>query len=496
MTPWPKKPFVYELNTWLWLDSLSRIHNRPITLENIPDSVLDELSSYHVDAIWLMGIWHHSPAGRNSALKYADQYKYALSDLVSNDIVGSPYAVGSYQPDEHFGGRHGLATFRENLRARGMKLLLDFVPNHVATDHAWVRVHPDYMVMGTPKDLERRPDDFFATQDITGKHIVVAHGKDPYFPGWIDTAQVNAYSPGLRKASLQTLLDIASQCDGVRCDMAMLMLNEVFGHTWRGCVDKAPKTEYWADIIPHVKAQYPDFLFMAEVYWDMEARLQTLGFDYCYDKRLYDRLRDNKIAEVRTHMIAAIGFQNRLVRFIENHDEHRAAESFGIDRQYPAAVVACTLPGATLLHEGQFIGRRIKLPVQIGRQPQERPNADLKSFYLKLLAETRANIYHEGEWMGFNVAAGKENGTHNNLLSYGWRQGNDYRLIVVNLSDAQSQGHVQLGGWPEVGGCNWILNDVLSGDHYPRQGNGMTGLGLYVDLRPYQSHLFSFTEVR
>lgn len=497
MTPWPKKPFIYEINTWVWLDSLSRTYNWPVTLENVPDKVIEELTGYGVDAVWLMGIWHRSPAARSSALKYAAQYKPALPDMTYEDIIGSPYAVGSYVVDENFGGRHGLAIFRERLAQHGLKLILDFVPNHVATDHAWVRVHPDYMVLGTPKDLEKRSTDFFAARDATGKSIVVAHGRDPYFPGWIDTAQINAFSPSARHAITTTLIDIAGQCDGVRCDMAMLMVSDIFARTWTGHISAPPKTEFWQEIIPQVKATSSDFLFMAEVYWDLEAHLQYLGFDFTYDKRLYDRLRESKSVDTRAHLIAPIDYQKRLVRFIENHDELRAADALGVDRSHPAAVMVCTLPGATLLHDGQFVGRQVKLPVQLGRQPYEPPNEDLKAFYHLILSETRAPIYQTGDWWLFTVTAGKTNGTHENLIAYGWKQGDDRRLIVVNLSAKAAQGHVELeDGWPEVGDADWHLTDVLNGDRYVRKGDLLENLGLYIDLPAYGSHIFHFERTR
>ncbi len=490
MTAWPKKPFIYEINTWVWLDTLSRTYNNPMTLENVPDEVLDELSSYNVDAIWLMGIWTRSHGSRASALKYANQYKSALPDLTQNDISGSPYAIGSYQPEEFFGGRHGLAVFRERLKQRGMRLMLDFVPNHVAYDHAWIRVHPDYMILGSPQDIERQPDNFFTARDATGKKLVVGHGRDPYFPGWVDTAQVNAFHPDLRQAALNTLLDIASQADGVRCDMAMLMLNDIFSQTWKGLVGSPPPTEYWQTIIPQVKAAYPDFIFMAEVYWDMEARLQGLGFDLTYDKRLYDRIRENNSGSIRAHLGASLDYQRHLVRFIENHDEHRAADSLGIERSQPAAVLICTLPGGTLLYDGQFVGRKVKLPVQLGRQPNEKPDEDLKAFYLKLLAETRGSVYQDGDWVMFTITAGKDNGTQDNLIAYGWKAGDEHRLVVINMSGTQSQGHVQMSAWPEIGQSNWHMQDVMNGDDYIRAGDTMGQVGLYVDLKPYQSHLF------
>jgi hypothetical protein len=486
------KPFIYQINTWVWLDQLSRDFNWPVTLENVPDRVLDELASYHIDMVWLMGVWYRSPAGRASALKYAAQYKPALPDLTYDDIIGSPYAVGAYHVDENLGGRHGLAQFRQRLRERGIGLLLDFVPNHVATDHAWVRVHPEYLMLGTPKDLEKQPGNFFSARDATGKTIVVAHGRDPYFPGWIDTAQINAFSPGARKATLTALLDIAEQCDGVRCDMAMLLVNEVFARTWNGYVNTPPETEFWDDIIPHVRAAYPDFLFVAEVYWDMEARLQLLGFDFTYDKRLYDRVTGGATREARNHLLAPIAFQKKLVRFLENHDEQRAAETLGLRRERPAAVLICTLPGATLLHEGQFTGRRVKLPVQLGRRPYEPPHDDLKAFYLKLLEETRAPIYQNGDWHLCPLKPGKENGTHENLIAYGWHSGDERRLIVVNLTEVRSQAHVGLEAWPEIAENDWHLVDTLNGDRYLRKGELLDDLGLYVDLPPCESHIFHF----
>lgn len=492
---WPKKPFIYQINTYVWLNTLSRSYNKPITLENVPDKILDELASYNVDVVWLMGVWQRSPAARASAHNYLHEYRGALPDLTPEDVPGSPYAVGSYQVDDHFGGRTGLALFRQRLRKRGMQLILDFVPNHVSTDHAWIQTHPEYMITGNAKDLKERPSDFFKTKDALGKEMVVAHGRDPYFPGWIDTAQLNAFNPGLRKAVLTTLLDIANQCDGVRCDMAMLMLNEVFSRTWGSHAFEKPNTEFWTDIIPHVKKQYPQFQFIAEVYWDLEAMLQSLGFDYCYDKRLYDRIRDDKWSEIRAHLVAPIEFQSKLVRFIENHDEQRAASAIGIPREYAAAVLICTLPGATLLHDGQFVGRKVKLPVQLGRQPDEIPDNDLKAYYLKLLDETRNPLYQDGEWRLFHAHAGKHDGSHHNLIVYGWRSKEDMCVIAVNMSEHRSTANIPLKDWSELSGANWLLTDVIDGGgRYERSGALLHDPGLYVDLQAYQAHVFHFTK--
>lgn len=498
MIAWPIKPVIYQINTWVWLSTLSRNYDRQITLHNIPDEVINEIVEYGFDALWLMGIWMRSPLGAQNAQNYAHEYRPVLPDLTPDDIVGSAYAVYDYQVEPRLGGRDGLAVLRQRLHERGLRLLLDYVPNHVALDHRWVRENPGYLMQGTPKDLKRRQSDFYAAVDQWGRHLVMAHGRDPYFPGWSDTVQVNAFSPEYRQVALQTLLDIGAQCDGVRCDMAMLMVNHIFARTWYGhyTEEEMPTTEFWDDIIPQVKAAYPEFLFIAEVYWNMEFELQRLGFDYTYDKVLYDRLIGSSPRDVRVHLIADIEYQRRLVRFIENHDEPRAYSTLGGEKSRPAATIICTLPGATLLHDGQFVGRRAKLPVQIGRQPEEVADEALLAFYRRLLKETRAQIYQTGKWRLLNVfPAWSSNPTYDNLVAHGWNEDNDFRLIVVNLTGVRSQALVNLSAWHNLAKHDWKLHDTLNGHSYNRAGDDMIHPGLYVDLEAYESHIFRFERV-
>ncbi len=264
-------------------------------------------------------------------------------------------------------GPEGLAAARAELERRGVKLLLDFVPNHVAPDHPWTQEHPEYFVAG---------DD--------GEPF--AHGRDPYFAPWADTLQLNAFSMPLRRAAADTLLSIAAQCDGVRCDMAMLLLNRVFAQTWGERVGWAPPGEYWTDVIGAVRAEHPGFVFMAEAYWDLEYELQRLGFDFCYDKRLYDHLVARDVGALRGHVGGDPAYLQRLTRFIENHDEPRAAATFGPEQERAAAVVVATLPGAVLWYEGQFDGRRVRPPVFLARRPQEPVDAALRAFYECLVA--------------------------------------------------------------------------------------------------------------
>jgi glycosidase len=288
-----RNPFVYEINTWVWLTDLSQQYGRALSLGNLPPECIDQITVWHPDAVWLMGVWERSPLGREVARNHPGlqfEFQRALPDFVPDDIVGSPYAVHRYTVDSNLGSADDLAAFRARLRERDIALILDYVPNHVAVDHHWTTDCPDCLLRGSQADLDARPSSYYTVPE---NGAVIAHGRDPYFPAWTDTAQVNAFSSEGRRGALQTVLDIANQCDGVRCDMAMLLVSRVFAQTWN--IADMPATEFWNDVIPQVKKEHPHFTFMAEVYWDMEADMQALGFDYTYDKRLYDRLLHDPI---------------------------------------------------------------------------------------------------------------------------------------------------------------------------------------------------------
>ncbi len=494
MTQWPQKPFIYEINTAVWLTELSRQFNKPITLKNVPDAVLDQLATLNVDTIWLMGVWQRSPAVRASALNYQHEYRPVLNDLTEADVIGSAYAIGAYVVDERLGGPDALASIRKRLRKRGLKLVLDYVPNHVAVDHPWVTQNPEYMIQGTPEELMAYPDRFFPIEQPDGEILITGHGRDPYFPGWIDTAQVNVFSLQYREVVRDILLDIASQCDGIRCDMAMLVTNDIFQQTWgQHMQHPVPATEFWDDMIPAVKAKYPDCKFIAEVYWDMEYTMLQQGFDFTYDKTLYDRLIEGNPQKIREHLWADVAYQMRQMRFIENHDEPRAASSLGVERSRPAAVLVATLPGGVLLHDGQFSGRRIKLPVQINRQPEETPHLSLQALYRELLAETQHPIYQHGEWRTFGLKwplGGTD--TTQNLIAYGWQLNDEFRLIVVNMTYVWSQAVVDLSAWGDLAQSRWGLRDVLRGTYRFVEGKQLVDVGLEVALEGYEAMVLRF----
>lgn len=494
----PDKPYIYEINTRVWLTSLSRKYQKTITLANIPTEELDIIASLGMNTVWMMGAWQRSPAARRSALNYVHEYRPALPDMTDEDVSGSPYAIYRYEVDHDMGGRRGMASLRERLAKRGLSLMLDFVPNHMSTDSPWITNYPGFFVQGTPGDYRRDNFGVFRTKDVWARTVYVCRGRDPYFAPWIDTAQINAFSLDLRQYVTETLLDIADQCDGVRCDMAMLMTNRVFEQTWSHYVTDMPDTEYWRDIIPAVKDHYPDFIFAAEVYWDMEYDLIQQGFDYTYDKRLYDRVLEGDTEKIRVHLLADPQFQKSMVRFLENHDEPRAADTLGIDRQVGAAVLTFTLPGALLLFDGQLTGSKVKLPVQLGRAPDEPEHDGLLTFYLKLFDELQSEIYSVGDWSLLDMRPAWEGyATSGNLIAHGWQHpdSDEYRVIVVNMTNKPSQGIVDLSAWRGLQAGDWALYDVITEHVYERNGTDIQEGGLYVELGAYGFHLLRFVYI-
>ena len=281
-------------------------------------------------------------------------------------MIGSPYCVRDYVADDRFGGPEALASARRQLAERGLGLILDYVPNHVAPDHPWLTERRACFLAGTDEDLA-------AASGCVHPHRRRSRrkGARPVFAPWPDVVQLNAFSPVLRDAVAETLIGIGGQCDGLRCDMAMLMTNEVFARTWGERGGPTPAEDYWPPLIGRLKQAHPDFLLMAEVYWDMEWTLQQQGFDLCYDKRLYDRLVHDPPDSVRGHLQADSTYQERLIRFIENHDEPRAAATFEPAKARAAAVAFSTLQGARLFHDGQLEGFRTRTPCSSAADPMK-----------------------------------------------------------------------------------------------------------------------------
>ena len=457
----PANPALYQINTRVWLTELSDRVGRPATLDDIPDVELDRLAE-NFDWVWLLSVWQTGPAAQRVSRSNAEwraEFQETLPDLREEDVAGSGFAINGYTVHRDLGGDAALARLRKRLRTRGLRLMLDFVPNHMAPDHAWVERHADYFVHGSESDLANAPQNYCRVQTAEGTRVL-AYGRDPYFSGWPDTLQLDYGNPALQEAMIAELLRIAGQCDGVRCDMAMLVLPEVFERTWGM---KAPL--FWPTAIRRVRERVPGFCFMAEVYWDLEWTLHQQGFDYAYDKRLYDRLRDGHPRPVREHFHAGLDFQSKLARFLENHDEPRAAATFPADVHQAAAVITFLSPGLRFFHQGQLEGRRKRISPHLCRGPAEAADQELQQFYDRLLAILRQPVVREGHWQLLECApAWDDNWTSDCFLAFAWHGRDDARLlVVVNYAPNQSQCHARLAPIAsQQSSRSWHATDRLS----------------------------------
>ncbi len=486
MTAWRPQPVVLEVPAWPWLAGLGAGPARPLSLAEVPAAEIDRLADGH-DAVWLMGVWERSPAARRVAREHpelAAEFRRALADLAPADVVGSPYAVHRYRVDPALGGDAGLDVFRRRLAARGLPLLLDFVPNHLALDHPWVAAHPERFVHGAERDLRREPHNWF--RGAPGGPVL-AHGRDPWFDGWSDTVQLDVRRPDTRAALTAALDAVAGRCDGVRCDMAMLVESAIFTRTWGGCVEP-PGAELWAEAIAAVRRRHPGFLLLAEAYWDREAALQAAGFDFTYDKRFYDRLRAADGAAARARLAAGPAPAARMAHFVENHDEERAVVAFGRAGSRAAATAALAAPGLRLTQWGQAEGAEVRLPVQLGRRPAEPPDPGLADFHRRLLAALAAPVFHEGRWEApAPAAAWPGNPSHERLVAHLWTLGEERRLAVANLGRDPAQCRLPL---ELPAAAAWRLDDALGPARYTRPAGELAAPGLYLALPAHGCHLF------
>ena len=484
----PRYPTLFQLNIRVRLRGLEAALGRPATLDDIPDADLDQLRAQGFNWLYLLGVWSTGTAGREASRSNRDwrpDFEALLPGLEERDICGSSFAVTAYAVPAAMGGNAALQRLRGRLSQRGLRLMLDFVPNHTALDHPWVRDRPDLFVHGDRALLDRDPANYILVQTAQGP-AVLAHGRDPYFPGWPDTLQLDYGNPATRDAMRAELLTAAAACDGLRCDMAMLVLPDVFQHTWGMATEP-----FWPGAIATVRQHNSGFVLMAEVYWGLEGVLLQQGFDLAYDKTLYDLAAGRNGRGVRDHLRAGLDHQRHLVRFLENHDEPRAAAAFPWDVHQAAAVLTYLTPGLRFFHAGQAEGRRVRASIHLNRIAAEEADAAVSGFYRRLLDLLRHPVLRDGTWRLLEPCeAWQGNPTWDGFVPFAWEGDGERLLGVVSFQPTQGQCYVRLP-FTDLAGGSYDLRDLLGPSRYTRGGDDLLGQGLYLDLPAWGFHLFS-----
>ena len=486
-----KNPVLYEINTRVWIKRFGK----DIKLSEIPDEYFKDLADKGINIVWMMGVWETTPQIIEKCClspELVTAYNKSLNKWKREDIIGSPYSINDYQINPDLGSLTDLKLLRDQLSKFQIKLFLDFIPNHFSAASKLIDKKPELFLSGDEELLNYDPVTFF--KPGPDKDEIFAHGRDPFFPAWSDTIQLNYYNPETRKFMINKLLNLTEICDGVRCDMSILQLNNIFTNTWSGVLNKLdypkPKTEFWKEAIAKVKSQNPDFTFIAEAYWDLEFDLQQQGFDYTYDKRLTERLASDDIFGAKTHLDADIIYQEKSVRFLENHDEKRAVSSFGKQKSLAAATIMSTVPGMKFYYDGQFEGKRIKLPLQLGFEPEERKSHTVMNYYNQLLQVIQNDVFKYGVFNKLDpISAGGNNHSFEHFFCWQWTYKRELWIVITNYSETTSQCRIKFDIFLDANKIE--LFDHLAGISYTRNVDEIKSQGLYVELKGYRSHIFS-----
>lgn len=491
MEPLRLHPHMIQLDTLTWLMQMHRQSALKVRLIDVPNHEWEELRSRGFDLIWLMGIWERSTEARRKSLEqpWIQDYLRELSETSQEVVEASPYAVKSYSPDSRIATFSELKIVRERMNEFGLRLILDFVPNHTATDHEWIQTDPDlYVRTEMNQGTSERFDGFFT------QHHKVAFGKDPHLDPWTDTAQLDYRLLKTHQKMTDTLLEISQYCDGVRCDMAMLVCNDVFSKTWSEIPSSGVESvgEFWTGAIKRVQDQHQHFILIGEVYWGLESRLVEFGFDYCYDKGFYDALRSAN-PQILSQLIAIMEETRKThgLRFTENHDEERAVSIFGRNKSLAAAVIVWTLPGLRFLQAGQEHGFKYRKPVQILIGKNESIDAECKLFYEKLLSFSDDSVLHQASFSVLQPqSVDREDQTYLNLLAWSWSREKQWSVVVINYSE-----EVAVARLPMKLKTRYTTTEILDyvdGSLYNRDVDQMISPGMFIKLNPWQVHLFSF----
>ncbi len=484
---WPADPVIYELNTAAWLHDVGSRAGATTTLADVPAGGVgpgDAAGRRRRVADGRVGAQPgRRPAGaRVGRAGGVVPRRAARPRRRRRDRLGvlHPPLRGRRPLRRSRGPRRGPGRARPSVACGCSSTSC---PTTSPPTTRWLTEHPEYFVQGTADDLAARSGGFLAVGDA-----VIARGRDPYFPPWPDVAQLNAFAPGLRQAAADTLIDIAEQADGVRCDMAMLLLNDVFARTWGERAGAVPEHEYWTEVIGAVRAAHPRLRVrrrgvLGPGVGPPAARLRLLLRQAALrppDPRRTRRRFAATSTPTSTTSAAWCASSRTTTSRVPPPSSPPAQER-------AAAVAIATLPGATLWHEGQFEGWRVRLPVFLGRRPDEPIDEELRALPPRLIAAAADAAPRRLGAVRARPAGPRTAATTSSWPGRGPTTTSD-RSSSINFADAPASARIHLP-WDDLAGRTWRLDDLLAGEQFERDGTEMAAEGLYVQLAPWEFHV-------
>ena len=475
-----------EITTRPYFYLLGKKLNKQITsFRDIPDSEFESWKAKGFEWVWFMGVWQLGDIGRQHDLTDSgliQSYNTVLPGWTEDDVIGSPYSIVKYDVNTVLGTEEDLTWLKNKLHSYGMKLMLDFVPNHSACDAPEITTKPNFYVH-CPSGQTIDPSKYMSNG--------IAYGCGIWCSPWTDVAQYNYADSEFRQHQIDVLKKIASLADGCRCDMAHLIINDQFWDYWKDQLTAAgyskPSSEFWSDAISAVKAQYPNFKFMAESYGDVLNQLHNFGFDWTYDKDPLDKLYGHDMVGyqnyIRSHDLT---FFSKCAHFTENHDEPRTMEKFW--NWAPAAKCAVstllTLPGLRFINQDQWLGYKNKIDVHLRRAADEQPNAEMEKFYETLFKILDLDALKTGTFTQLTCSGS------DTIPAWKWVKGTQHILVVANFNENQSGGNVVLDDAPGSGQIpvHELMDDVT----YYRDAAVLRSTGITVVLDQYQVQVFEY----
>ena len=482
ITVFCRHPLVFEISTRPWLYELSKLYGKNITkLREIPLEEFDELANNGVDIVWMMGVWSLGKYG----LEYdkTQNFSVYLDDVTDEDIIGSPFAITKYECNPEIGTDEDLLWLKRELNIRGMKLMLDFVPNHSAADHGQAKTDPDMYIRepGDIHDRDRYNEDGFA------------YGKALDLEPWKDVIQYNYWVEKTVEVMKDNLKKVLTLADAVRCDRAYLILNDVFAKTWEHEITifnyTKPEKEFWSYAITETKKINSNAIFLGEAYnEEYYQQLIDLGFDYVYNKALLDKLKIDAKGVKDYLKTKNSSFMKKACHFVENHDEQRIVSVAGGDHQKAKAMgtIAATVGGMIFMNNGQWGGKIEFLNVHLRRAKYEGDIDYMVNHYNKLNKVLLEPAFRGNNFYYVDNITGEKK---DDFIAYIREEGSNHFLVVVNYSNDKGCANVPIYN---IKGFKYtLIFDALNNIEYVKNHNDVKE-GMRICLDAWESHIYQY----